>query len=144
MIKLGKGARVKLDTTDIAEVTSFSPSLSMETVDAKAYGDDYAKPIVTGRAFTCSIEGHLDPDDASQSTFLTEALSATDTVDPKNTCKVDTLKFYEDSTNYWAPDTATDADAHFVMTSFSWTPDLSGLIAFSAEIQAYGPVYRTS
>ena len=143
-IKLGKGAAVKLETTTIGEVFSFAPALSMETVDNKSYGDEWAKPVVTVRSFTVSIEGHLKPSDASQASMLSEVLSAGDTADPTATCKIENLRFYEDDTYYWCADTDTDSDAHMVITSFSYTPDLSGLIAFSAEVQSYGPIHRTS
>lgn len=143
-IKLGKGAKVSIGTNEIGKITSFGPGLSMETVESKVYGDEWAKPVVTIRNMTCSIEGWLDPTDAQQASLLSEVVSAGDTANPENTCEINDLRFYEDATNYWTSDTSTDSDAHFVITSFSWNPDQNGLVSFSMDVASFGPVHRTS
>ncbi len=142
-LNFGYNAKVTIGVTEIGQVTSFGPAISMETVDARVYGDPGENPIVTGRTLTATIEGFLDLTDAKQLEMHNAALDYA-SADPKDICKVTDLRFYEDSTNYWTVDVVSQADARFVITNYTWTPDLSGLTAVTFEVKSVGPIQRTS
>lgn len=140
---LGHKSEVRISTTKIGNISSFGPAISMETAEARTYGDAWLKPVVTGRSLTCTIEGFLDLTDAQQLALHDAALDSVST-DAKDVCKIANLRFYEDSTNYWTVDVVTDTDAHFVVTGYNWTPDLSGLIAVTFDVASFGPIERTT
>ena len=58
--------------------------------------------------------------------------------------KITTLRLYEDATNYWTPDTGTDAEAGCYVTTYTLTVDRSGVNAISISVEGTGPIYRTS
>lgn len=139
---LGSKAYVALGTTKIGNVTSHNPTINFETQDQRQHGEDYMKPVVTGRSMTVGIEGHLNPENSQQAEFHTAALDST-SIDPMDVCTFsEELRIYESASNYWTVDTASDTDAHWVLTAYSWTSDASGLIAFSATLSSYGPITR--
>jgi len=146
-VKLGSKAKVAIGSTAIGKITSSSPTISTETVDGRHYGDEWAKPIVVGRSMSGSIEGHLDPDDGKQAQIRALFIATTAT---SGVCadgdflRVDDFRIYEDATYYYTSATGVQSDAHFVLSEFSFNPDLSGLISFTCNYESYGPVTRTS
>lgn len=138
--KLGCHAKVTIGTTKIGEVTAFSPSLAMDTVNTQQYGDCSPQPVVVTRTFTATVSGHLDPADAKQLQIIKTVLDSTST-DPAQIAIISNLRFYEDDTNYW---TLLDPTEHFTITNYSWSPDLSGLVTFSFDVTANGLMQRTA
>lgn len=142
-LKLGHKSKVCIGVTEIGQISSFGPVINVETVDARIYGDTGANPVVVGRYLSCTIEGFLDLSDAKQLELHSAILDYT-SEDPKDVGKIEDLRFYEDATNYWTVETVGDAEARFVITGYTWTPDPSGLTAVSFDIQSVGEIKRTS
>ena len=134
-VKLGKLARIKLDTTDVARMTSLTVTINDGNVDATVFGDNYEKHKVTILNWGASMDGYFDLSDASQNELHSQALSGGEFTN---------IRFYEDATNYWKPDTATDAEAFCSVESYNWTADQSGIVSFSMSFKGSGPVTRTS
>jgi len=132
--KLGKNARVKIGSTDVARLTSMSISINNGNADITEFGDSWDSHKVTINNWSGSFDGYFDLSDTSQNTLHSKALSGG---------TIANVRFYEDATNYFAPDTATDADAMASIESYTWNADYSGIVTFSMGVKGSGPIKRT-
>lgn len=132
-VNLGRLARIKLDTTTIARMTSFDITINNETIDITSFGDNWAKFCRGMQSWTASVGGHLDLDDASQSTLVDAAEDGT---------LVDNIRFYTDSTAYFASDVITDTESGIYIDSFNVTADNNSVVSFTMSIIGSGPFKR--
>jgi len=132
-VNLGRNARIKLDTTTIARMTSLDVTINNSTIDITSFGDTWMKFCVGMQAWTATITGHLDLDDASQSTLVAAAESAD---------LVTNLRFYIDATNYFASDLVTDSEAGMFIDSYNFTADNNSVVSFSMSVTGNGPLTR--
>jgi hypothetical protein len=134
-VKLGKNAALKLGTEDVARISNMSLTINNQTVDISAIGDDFQKfasPINDWTA-TCTLQ--YDLSDTEQNTLHSRALSGGD---------INNIRFYVDSTAYYAPDTATDSEATCFIESYSWTLDNSSVVTADLSIRGSGPLAYTT
>lgn len=135
-ISLSKNGDVKIGTDAIAEMASWTLTINDEILEADVFGMDWKKVAGIGKlSWTASFNGFLDLTDTEQVSLESRVLSGGDFND---------IRFYLDETNYYAPDTGTDANATAYITDFSITVDQSGVNTVSASVQGSGPVYRTA
>jgi len=132
-VNLGRNARIKLDTTTIARMTSMDVTIANETIDITSFGDGWAKFCRGMQSWTATINGHLDLDDASQSTLVDAAEDGT---------LVTNLRFYIDSTNYFASDIVTDDEAGLYIDSYNFTADNNSVVSFTMSVTGNGPLKR--
>ena len=132
-VNLGRNARIKLNTTTIARMTSMDITVNNETIDITSFGDEWAKFCRGMQSWTATINGHLDLDDASQTTLVAAAEGGT---------LVTNLRFYIDSTNYYASDVITDTEAGLYIDSYNWTADNNSVVSFSMSVTGNGPIAR--
>lgn len=138
MIKLGKNARVKIGTDEVARINSFNLTVNGQTVDITSFGDSFEKKALVMNGYTGSCEGWWDRDDAQQLSLQNIAVSGG---------SIDNIRFYMDNTNYYAPNVSGaggDAEATCYITSFATNADKSGVVNFSMSFEFSGPVYLTS
>jgi predicted secreted protein len=133
-IKLGRNSRVKLNGVTVARMKSFSLSENNETLDVTSFGDTHLKYERGMQSWTASISGHMDVDDASQSTLRTAARAGS---------KLTDLELYVDSTAYYSCDTDTDAEACCIISSFSRNAEHNGIVSFDMEVTGSGPLKET-
>jgi len=132
-VNLGRNARIKLDTTTIGRMTSMDVTINNETIDITSFGDAWAKFCRGMQSWTATISGFLDLDDVSQSTLVAAAESGT---------LVTNLRFYIDSTNYFASDLITDSEAGLYIDSYNFTADNNSVVAFTMSVTGNGPIAR--
>ena len=68
---IGKNGVVKIGSTTIAEVKSFTLQQQAATVDSTAMGDDWNKHQVTQKNWSGSLACHFDPTDTTGQEALT-------------------------------------------------------------------------
>ena len=132
-VNLGRNARIKLDNITIARMTSFDVTINNDTIDITSFGDEWAKFCRGMQSWTGTITGHLDLDDPSQSTLVDAAEGGT---------LVDNLRFYIDSTTYFASDLVTDPEAGLYIDSYNFTADNNSVVSFSMSLTGNGPFKR--
>jgi len=132
-VNLGRNARIKLNTTTIARMTSFDVTINNATLDITSFGDEWAKFCRGMQSWTGSITGHLDLDDASQGTLVAAAEGGT---------LIDNLRFYIDSTTYFASDLVADPEAGLYIDSYNFTSDNNSVVSFSMSVTGNGPIAR--
>ncbi len=135
-VKLSKNGKVTLGTDEIIEMATWNLTVNDEVVEANKFGSDYKRIAgVVIISWTASIDGWYDPADTEQLEMQSEVLSGG---------KITTLRLYEDATNYWTPDTGTDADAGCFVSTYTITVDRSGVNSVSMTVEGTGPIHRTS
>lgn len=134
-VNLGKNTKLTLDTDQVARINSMTITVNSSNVDITALGDDWMKHCVTVLEWNATVDGYLDLTDTEQNTLHSKALSGG---------MVDNIRFYDDDTNYWTPDTATDADAKCSIESYNWNADVNGIVSFTMNFKGNGPIWRTS
>ena len=132
-VNLGRNARIKLDTTTIARMTSFDVSINNSTIDITSFGDLWNKFCLGMQAWQANIAGHLDLDDPSQSTLVAAA---------ENGTLINNLRFYIDATNYFACDLVTDSEAGLLIDSYNFTADNNSVVSFTMSVTGNGPFKR--
>lgn len=132
-VNLGRNARIKLDTTTVARMTSMDVTINNETIDITSFGDEWAKFCRGMQSWTATVTGHLDLDDASQVTLVNAAEGGT---------LVDNLRFYIDSTNYFASDLVADSEGGLYIDSYNFTADNNSVVSFSMSVTGVGPIAR--
>ena len=132
-VKLGRDSRIKLDEVTIARMTSFDFTIENETLDITSFGDTWNKFCRGMQSWTASIGGHLDLDDASQATLVGAA---------ENGTLINNLRFYVDSTTYFASDLVADSEAGLYIDSYNVTSDNNSVVSFTMSVTGNGPLAR--
>ncbi len=132
-VSLGRNARIKLDTTVIGRMTAFNLTISNDLIDITSFGDESAKFCRGMKAWTATIDGHLDLDDVSQATLVDAANNGT---------LISDLRFYLDSTNYYASDLVEDSEAGVYIDSYNPGTDNNSVVSFSMNVTGNGPIAR--
>jgi len=132
-VNLGRNARIKLGTVTIARMTSMDVNINNSTIDITSFGDDWMKFCLGMQAWTATITGHLDLDDASQSTLVAAA---------ENGTLITNLRFYIDSTNYFASNLIEDSEAGLYIDTYNFTADNNSVVSFSMSVTGNGPLSR--
>ena len=132
-VNLGRNARIKLGTVTIARMTSMDVTISNDTIDITSFGDEWAKFCRGMQSWTASIAGHLDLDDVSQAALVDAAEGGT---------LINDLRFYIDSTTYFASDLVTDAEAGLYIDSYNFTADNNSVVSFTMSVTGNGPFKR--
>ena len=133
--KFGKNANVKIGTTVVELMGTWSMTASRDIATASAFNTDYSYKAPGAVNWAGSFNGLYDYTDAGQ-VLAVAALSAG--------TLLTTLRLYEDGTYYWTPDTSTFSGAGVYVSNLEvGFEDASfGTISFSFE--AHGPMKRTS
>ena len=132
-VNLGRNARIKLDEVTIARMTSMDVNINNSTIDITSFGDNWMKFCLGMQAWTATITGHLDLDDVSQATLVDAA---------ENGTLINNLRFYIDSTNYFAANLVEDAEAGLYIDSYNFTADNNSVVSFSMSVTGNGPLTR--
>ena len=132
----GRNCSVKLGATLVEGVGTWSLSFSLDEIDATSFGSDWKKSDVGFLGWTASFNGYYDnTDSGGTGALLASALVGT---------KVTTLRFYEDSTNYWTPNTGAEAAAGGFITGFELSADKADIVRISWTMSGTGPIHLTS
>ena len=134
-VNLGKNTKLTLGTEQVARINAMSITVNSSNVDITQLGEDWMKHCVTVLEWNATIDGYLDLSDTEQNTLHSIALSG-------GMVPAD-IRFYENATNYWHPDTVSDAEAKCSIESYSWNSDISGIVSFTMNFKGNGPITRT-
>jgi len=134
-VKLGRNARIKLDGTVVARMTSMDITINNDTIDITSFGDEWMKFCRGMQSWTGTVNGYLDLDNAQQSTLVTAAEAGT---------LVSTLSFWVDSTTYFSSDLVEDSEAGMYIDSYNFTADNNSVVSFSMSLTGSGPLTRTT
>lgn len=134
---LGRNAAVKLDTTTIAELSSWSLEVTADIIREDVFGTTWAKKHgLSATDWSGTVEGLYDPTDTTGQDVLRDAvISGT---------KITTIRFYEDSTNYWTPNTGSDAYAGCYIVGMPITVAQGDVGRITFNVEGTGPIHRTS
>lgn len=132
----GKNMVLKINSTNVAKITSLTITTNSEPLDASNIDSDWVQYCEGLKSWTANAAGYLLPTDAGQNLMMSKALSGG---------QFDDIEFYEQSDGYWwEPDTVTDTNAGMVLESFEWTGEYNGLLTFSASFLGSGPPRRVN
>ena len=131
-VKLGKNAKLVLDSTTIARINNYSVSITGNSVDITELGDDYSSSAIVTNSWSASIEGYSDLDGTTeQGTMHTRLLSGG---------QLDGLKFYLNQVNYYEADISADAEATIYVENYQATVDKAQTVNFTMTLVGSGPV----
>ena len=130
----GVDAKVTLGSDIISNLSNWTLSRTKNVLTAEIFGNaGYTKVAADGmKSATAKVDGFYDPTDSTGQIEIELAYSA-------GTHLTD-LRLYVDDTNYYAPDTVTDAEAFCIVTSLENGAPANGLVPFSFSISYSGPV----
>lgn len=134
---LGRNASVKLGTDTVAELAEWTLNITADAIKQGTFGSTWGKTHGLAETnWNGSFSGLLDISDATGQSVLEDAvISGT---------KLTNLRLYVDSTSYYTPDTATDADAGCYITSYNSTATHGDVIRVDVSFEGTGPVFQTS
>ena len=132
-VNLGRNARIKLDNEVIARMTSMDVTIENDTIDITSFGDEWAKFCRGMQSWTASIGGHLDLDDTEQLALVAAAEAGT---------LINNMRFYIDSTTYFASDVVADDEAGLYIDSYNFTADNNSVVSFTMSVTGNGPIAR--
>ena len=134
---LGRNATVKLGTVTVAELAEWSLNITADPIEQGVFGSTWGKTHgLAETKWDGSFNGLLDITDSTGQEILENAVVS-------GTLITD-LRLYVDDTNYYAPDTATDADAGCYITSFNSTATHGDVIRLDVSFNGTGPVHKTT
>jgi predicted secreted protein len=114
-------------------MTAMDVTIENETLDITSFGDEWSKFCRGMQSWTATINGHLDLDDASQATLVDAAEGGT---------LINNLRFYIDSTTYFASDLVADPEAGLYIDSYNFTADNNSIVSFTMSVTGNGPIKR--
>jgi len=133
----GIDGSVQIGSYTILDIGSWSLNDTREAKKGAVFGNTSTKVHGMGsRDQSGSITGYLNIDDTTGQVAIETVYKAGE--------KITDLKLYIDSTNYYAPDTAEDADAGIYITSKPISVTQDEIIEVSFDFQCSGPCNRTS
>lgn len=134
---LGRNASVKLGTDTVAEMANWSLEITADAITEPVFGDTWSKTHgLSTTGWTATVEGLYDNTDTTGQDVLKDAvISGT---------KITNIRFYEDSTKYWTPNTGADAAAGCYITSMPITVAQGDVGRVSFSVQGTGEIYRTT
>lgn len=126
---LGRYAAVKLGTTTVNNFGRWSLNISMAEISVDAFGSVWGKSMPGLQKWTGTMEGMYDPADTSgQWLIQNSALAAT---------KITDIRFYINSTSYWAPKTDNTNNGAYINT-VSIDHDMNGVARVTFNVLGYG------
>jgi len=129
---MGRYASIKLGSTLVENLGRWTLDIRMDEIDVSVFGTVWGKKIPGMQAWTATVEGFYDPADTDGQKVLHDAaLAAT---------KITTIRFYVDSTSYWAPDQAGDSANGCYISGISVNHDKAGVAALTMNIIGFGKI----
>ena len=129
--KLGRNARLRIDGTTVARMTSMSISYGREVIDITSFGDVLAKFRSGMGNWKGSFAGHLDVDDANQQLLVQSAEEGTE---------LQNVEWWMDATSYYTMDIAEDPEAACFIDTYEWTTDNNSVVSFTMSVTGSGPL----
>lgn len=134
---LGRNAKVTIENDTIAEMASWDLEISADAITEAVFGNTWTETqglATTG--WTATVTGLYDiTDTAGQTVMRNATISGT---------KITTIRFYVDSSNYYTPDTSSDADAGCYITSHAPAIAQGDVARVTYSVTGTGPIYLTS
>jgi len=128
----GQDGHVKLGTYEVAEMASWTLTITAPEVPVNVFGTEWSKSNVGIKSWSATIEGFFDPTDTNGQAAIKDALF-------QNTLLQD-FKVYVNDTSYWCPDTTTDASAGCRVTSYNPSLSADNVARVSITISGSGPI----
>jgi len=134
---LGRDATIKVATDTVLEMVNWNLEITADAIVEPVFGDTWDKVhgLSTTR-WTATADGLRDPSDTTgQQVFHNAVVSGT---------KLTTVRFYEDATNYWTPDTGSEASAGCYVTGAPIAVAQGDVGRVTFSFQGSGPIFRTT
>lgn len=132
---MGRYASFKLGTDLVENLGKWTLDIKTEEIDVSVFGSVWGRTIPGMQKWTGTIEGFYDPADITgQLALQNDMIGAT---------KITDLRFYVDSTSYWAPDTESETTAGAYITGISISHDKAGVAAVTMNVVGYGKLKFT-
>lgn len=129
---MGRNASVKLGTNLIQNLGKWAINISMDTIDATAFGSVWKKEMPGFQGWSGSVEGYFDPSDTSgQKVLMDAALAAT---------LITNVKFFIDNTSGYVIDITGDSNAGMYITGVSISHDKAGVAQVTYSVVGYGGI----
>ncbi len=129
---MGRYATVKIGTNLIQNLGRWTLNIRMDEIDVSVFGTVWGKTIPGMQKWTATAEGFYDPADATgQQDSFTDALAAN---------KITDIRFYLDSTSYWAPDQSDSTYNGGYITNVDINHDKAGVAALTMNISGFGKI----
>ena len=129
---MGRYASFKIGTTLVENLGRWVLNLSGAEIDVTAFGDGWDRKMPGMKGWTASLEGSYDPADTDGQALLQAAWIAG--------TKLTTVRFYQDSTSYWAPAQDEDSAHGAYINTLSITHDKAGVATVTYNILGYGKI----
>lgn len=134
---LGAKAKVMIGASTIKGLNKITiPGIVRSTIKIEEFSQDIDYELPTSAAWEKgTIEGNYVPGDTTGQDVLRSKLLSNEGLSD--------IKLYDSATTYWAPDTATDANAKVFVTQISGMDiNKSGVVPFKAEFIVQGAFKR--
>ena len=128
----GREASVKIGTYTVAELGTWSLSMTADEIDTTAFGSTWAKSDVGFKKWSITFSGFWDPTDTNGQKVIEDAFQSGNLIDD--------IKLYIDNTSYWVPDTTTDSNAGGRVTNYSVGQSKAGVATIDITISGSGPI----
>lgn len=132
----GRKGKVTVGASDdkILELQEWGIDFDSNEIDVSAFGSEWGKSDVGIKRWKAKASGFGDPKDTTGQKVLMDAW--------KNETLIQDLKFWFSDTEYYAPDTVTDANAGIRVTKYSISQNFDNVLKVDFELSADGPVIQ--
>lgn len=125
----GRYASVKLATTLVPLMGTWTLSINQEEIDTSSFGSVWGSADVGMAKWSGSFAGHFDGDDATQESLLAAQIAGT---------LLGTLRLYTDNTTFWEAESTTQGGAR--LTSIEIVADKSAVNAITFNFSGTGAI----
>ena len=127
---MGRYASIKIGATLVENLGRWNLSLSIDEIDASAFGTVWKKMMPGFQGWSATLEGNYDPADTDgQALLQAAALSAT---------KLTDLRLFVDSTSYWVPDLTDNSAWGCYIGGLDIVHDKAGIATVTFSVLGYG------
>ena len=135
MSSMGRNGKVSVGTNTVAEQIDWNGGPSLDPIEQQVFEDTHNR--IHGIAtitYAWSMSGAVDLTDTNgQNVLETAAVTG---------ISIPTLRFYINATDYWTPDTGSDADATAWVTAYEITVAVGDIVRATWTIQGSGEWHR--
>lgn len=133
----GKVAKVTLGSHTVLNLTTYTLNIDGPLLEEPVFADEWMQTIGQAvKSWGGTVEGLVDlADTTGQIVLEAAALAGT---------KITNIRFYLDATNYWASDTAGDADAGVYISNWNSSAGANDITRVSFDFRGHGKCHRTS
>lgn len=128
----GQFGHVKLGTYEVAEMASWTLTISANEIAINVFGTSWNKTQQGIKSWNATVNGFFDISDTNGQTAIKNAFY--------NNSLLTNMRFYVDNTSYFTPDITTDSSCGCRITAYNPSQTADNVAQVSITVAGTGPI----